>query len=190
MPSFLESTSTKCESAANSEFQTLTTDEPTLQIRFFEQHAFLDELNKRFYGGCQDSNTNILKNLKNEFLLIEQDKMKTVQHDLVVLGGGPAGYVAAIRAAQLGIDTACIDENPRFGGTCLRVGCIPSKALLESSHLYEEASHGMSEHGVQINGVELHLDKLMARKEKIVDTLTGGINMLFKKGTNILIYFI
>lgn len=107
--------------------------------------------------------------------------MKTVQHDLVVLGGGPAGYVAAIRAAQLGIDTACIDENPRFGGTCLRVGCIPSKALLESSHLYEEASHGMSEHGVQINGVELHLDKLMSRKEKIVDTLTGGINMLFKK---------
>ena len=87
--------------------------------------------------------------------------MKTVQHDLVVLGGGPAGYVAAIRAAQLGIDTACIDENPRFGGTCLRVGCIPSKALLESSHLYEEASHGMSEHGVEVNGVELHLDKLM-----------------------------
>jgi dihydrolipoamide dehydrogenase len=107
--------------------------------------------------------------------------MKTVQHDLVVLGGGPAGYVAAIRAAQLGIDTACIDENPRFGGTCLRVGCIPSKALLESSHLYEEATHGMAEHGVQINGVELQLDKLMARKDKIVDTLTGGINMLFKK---------
>ena len=106
--------------------------------------------------------------------------MKTVQHDLVVLGGGPAGYVAAIRAAQLGIDTACIDENPRFGGTCLRVGCIPSKALLESSHLYEEATHGMAEHGVQINGVELQLDKLMARKDKIVDTLTGGINMLFK----------
>ena len=66
--------------------------------------------------------------------------MKTVRHELVVLGGGPAGYVAAIRAAQLGIDAACIDENPRFGGTCLRVGCIPSKALLESSHLYHEAT--------------------------------------------------
>jgi len=107
--------------------------------------------------------------------------MKTVQHDLVVLGGGPAGYVAAIRAAQLGIDTACIDENTRFGGTCLRVGCIPSKALLESSHLYEEAQRGMADHGVQISGVELQLDKLMARKDKIVDTLTGGIDMLFKK---------
>ena len=69
--------------------------------------------------------------------------MKTVRHEIVVLGGGPAGYVAAIRAAQLGFDTACIDENPRFGGTCLRIGCIPSKALLESSHLYEEAARDM-----------------------------------------------
>lgn len=107
--------------------------------------------------------------------------MKTVRHDLVVLGGGPAGYVAAIRAAQLGIDTACIDENPQFGGTCLRVGCIPSKALLESSHLYEEATHGMKEHGVQVGEVTLNLDAMMARKKKIVDTLTGGIDMLFKK---------
>lgn len=107
--------------------------------------------------------------------------MKTVQHDLVVLGGGPAGYVAAIRAAQLGIDVACIDENPRFGGTCLRVGCIPSKALLESSHLYEEANHSLNEHGIRVGNVELQLDVLMARKDKIVDTLTGGIDMLFKK---------
>ena len=107
--------------------------------------------------------------------------MKTVQHDLVVIGGGPAGYVAAIRAAQLGIDTACIDENPQFGGTCLRVGCIPSKALLESSHLYEEASHGMNDHGIQVGDVKLDLDAMMARKNKIVDTLTGGIDMLFKK---------
>ena len=100
---------------------------------------------------------------------------------MVVLGGGPAGYVAAIRAAQLGIDVACIDENDRFGGTCLRVGCIPSKALLESSHLYEEAKHRMSEHGITVGGVKLELDVLMARKSKIVDTLTGGIDMLFKK---------
>ena len=107
--------------------------------------------------------------------------MKTVQHDLVILGGGPAGYVAAIRAAQLGMDVACIDENPRFGGTCLRVGCIPSKALLESSHLYEEAVHGLAKHGVKVAGVDLELDVLMARKDKIVDTLTGGIDMLFKK---------
>lgn len=107
--------------------------------------------------------------------------MKTVRHELVVLGGGPAGYVAAIRAAQLGFDTACIDENPRFGGTCLRVGCIPSKALLESSHLYEEAKHRFSDHGLKIQGLELDLAAMMDRKDKIVDTLTGGIDMLFKK---------
>ena len=107
--------------------------------------------------------------------------MKKVKHELVVLGGGPAGYVAAIRAAQLGIDVACVDENPKFGGTCLRVGCIPSKALLESSHLYEEAKHRFGDHGIQINGVQLDLDALMARKTSIVDTLTGGIDMLFKK---------
>lgn len=107
--------------------------------------------------------------------------MKTKRHELVVLGGGPAGYVAAIRAAQLGIDVACIDENDRFGGTCLRVGCIPSKALLESSHLYEHAQHGMTEHGVSVGDVKLDLDALMKRKAKIVDTLTGGIDMIFKK---------
>lgn len=107
--------------------------------------------------------------------------MKTVRHELVVLGGGPAGYVAAIRAAQLGIDTACIDENQRFGGTCLRVGCIPSKALLESSHLYHEARQGLGQHGIFVGNVELDLDAMMQRKDKIVDTLTGGIDMLFKK---------
>ncbi|MCG8649246.1 MAG: dihydrolipoyl dehydrogenase [Pirellulales bacterium] len=107
--------------------------------------------------------------------------MKTVRHELVVLGGGPAGYVAAIRAAQLGIDVACIDENPQFGGTCLRVGCIPSKALLESSHLYQEAREGMSSHGIGVGDVNLDLDAMMARKTKIVETLTGGIGMLFEK---------
>lgn len=107
--------------------------------------------------------------------------MKNAKHALVVLGGGPAGYVAAIRAAQLGIDVACIDENDRFGGTCLRVGCIPSKALLESSHLYHEAKHRFGEHGIAVGGVKLDLDTLMARKDKIVDTLTGGIDMLLKK---------
>ncbi len=107
--------------------------------------------------------------------------MKTVRHDLVILGGGPAGYVAAIRAAQLGIDVACIDENTRFGGTCLRVGCIPSKALLESSHLYEAAKHKFADHGLNVGEIELDLDRMMARKTQIVDTLTGGIDMLFKK---------
>lgn len=107
--------------------------------------------------------------------------MKTVRHDLVVLGGGPAGYVAAIRAAQLGLNAAVIDENFRFGGTCLRVGCIPSKALLESSHLYHEATHHFSDHGLKVESVELDLATMMTRKDKIVDALTGGIEMLFKK---------
>ncbi len=110
-----------------------------------------------------------------------QSLMKNAKHELVVLGGGPAGYVAAIRAAQLGIDVACIDENDRFGGTCLRIGCIPSKALLESSHLYAEAQHRFADHGIGVSGVKMDLDVLMARKDKIVDSLTGGIDMLFKK---------
>ena len=107
--------------------------------------------------------------------------MNSKKHDLVILGGGPAGYVAAIRAAQLGLDVACIDENDRFGGTCLRVGCIPSKALLESSHLFEAAKHGMTDHGISVGRVKLDLQTMMERKNKIVDTLTSGIGMLFKK---------
>ena len=106
--------------------------------------------------------------------------MKTVRHELVVLGGGPAGYVAAIRAAQLGFDVACIDENDVFGGTCLRIGCIPSKALLESSHLYDEAKNHFAGHGLKVGNLELDVSAMMARKNKIVDTLTGGIGMLFK----------
>jgi dihydrolipoamide dehydrogenase len=101
--------------------------------------------------------------------------------DLIVLGGGPGGYVAAIRAAQLGLNTAVIDENPQFGGTCLRVGCIPSKALLESSHLLVEARDHMLEHGISATKLTVDLGKMMERKNKIVDTLTGGINMLLKR---------
>lgn len=107
--------------------------------------------------------------------------MKTVEHDCVVLGGGPGGYVAAIRAAQLGMNTACVDENEVFGGTCLRVGCIPSKALLESSHLYEEARGHMTDHGIQISQVGLDLKAMLARKDKIVTQLTNGISMLLKR---------
>ncbi len=107
--------------------------------------------------------------------------MQTDRFDLVVLGGGPAGYVAAIRAAQLGMKVACVDENSQFGGTCLRVGCIPSKALLESSHLYHEARHGFAEHGLRVSDVQLDLAQMMQRKEKIVAALTGGIDMLFSK---------
>lgn len=101
--------------------------------------------------------------------------------DLIILGGGPGGYVAAIRAAQLGLKTAVIDENPQFGGTCLRIGCIPSKALLESSHLLVEARDHMSEHGISATKLTVDLGQMMARKNNIVDTLTGGINMLLKR---------
>ncbi len=103
------------------------------------------------------------------------------QFDLVVLGGGPGGYVAAIRAAQLGLNTAIIDDNERFGGTCLRIGCIPSKALLESSHLYETVRHELGAHGIDAGHPSFDLKRMLARKDEIVNTLTGGINMLLKR---------
>jgi len=102
--------------------------------------------------------------------------------DLAVLGGGPGGYVAAIRASQLELKVAVIDENRVFGGTCLRVGCIPSKALLESSHLYEEACKHLGPHGISIGGeIKLDISAMMKRKTKIVADLTGGIGMLLKR---------
>ena len=107
--------------------------------------------------------------------------MANQQFDLVVLGGGPGGYVAAIRAAQLGLKAAVIDENDQFGGTCLRIGCIPSKALLESSHLLVEARDHFADHGIKIKGVDVDIPTMMKRKDKVVATLTGGIKMLLKK---------
>jgi dihydrolipoamide dehydrogenase len=104
-----------------------------------------------------------------------------LEHDVVVIGGGPGGYVAAIRAAQLGLSAACVDENPVFGGTCLRVGCIPSKAMLESSHLYQAAKEDLAVHGIKTSGVQLDLAAMLARKDKIVSQLTSGISMLFKR---------
>ncbi|MCK6446747.1 MAG: dihydrolipoyl dehydrogenase [Planctomycetes bacterium] len=103
------------------------------------------------------------------------------KHELVVIGAGPGGYVAAIRAAQLGFDVACVEKEPALGGTCLRIGCIPSKALLESSELYHEARHSFGAHGVKVGGVELDLATLLARKDRIVDGLTKGVAGLFKK---------
>ncbi|MBN8531679.1 MAG: dihydrolipoyl dehydrogenase [Alphaproteobacteria bacterium] len=101
--------------------------------------------------------------------------------DVVVIGGGPGGYVAAIRAAQLGLKTACIENRGALGGTCLNVGCIPSKALLESSHHYEMAKNDFSKHGIKVSGVSIDLPTLMGHKEKIVTDLTKGIEGLFKK---------
>ncbi len=104
------------------------------------------------------------------------------EYDLVVIGAGPGGYVAAIRAAQLGMRVACVDKNEKLGGTCLRVGCIPSKALLESSHRYYELRQGHLEaHGIECGDVQLDLGALLARKDKIVDQLTAGVRFLFKK---------
>ena len=103
------------------------------------------------------------------------------KHDLIVIGGGPGGYVAAIRAAQLGLDVACIEDNPALGGTCVRVGCIPSKALLEASERFHEAGHTFKDFGINVSGVELDLPKMLERKTKVVDALTGGVAFLFKK---------
>ncbi len=107
--------------------------------------------------------------------------MSDSHFDLIIIGAGPGGYVAAIRAAQLGLKTACIDKRDTLGGTCLNVGCIPSKALLHSSEKFEEAQNHLAEHGVKVGKVELDLKTLMARKDKVVDDLTKGIGFLFKK---------
>jgi dihydrolipoamide dehydrogenase len=101
--------------------------------------------------------------------------------DLVVIGGGPAGYVAAIRAAQLGLKTACVDKRGAFGGTCLNVGCIPSKALLDSSEHYHHAKTKLQKHGVMVGEVQLDLAQMMKRKEAVVKQLVTGVSGLFKK---------
>ena len=107
--------------------------------------------------------------------------------DVVVIGGGPGGYIAAIRAAQLGLRTACIDEwkggdgKPALGGTCTNVGCIPSKALLQSSENFEAASHHFADHGVKVKGVELDLAQMLRRKDKVVKSSNDGVLYLFKK---------
>ncbi len=103
-------------------------------------------------------------------------------YDLVVIGGGPGGYVAAIRAAQLGLNVACVEKRAALGGTCLNVGCIPSKALLHASELYEEAAHGsLEKFGITLGEVKLDLKRMTAEKDKAVKELTGGIEFLFKK---------
>lgn len=101
--------------------------------------------------------------------------------DIVIIGGGPGGYVAAIRAAQLGMRVACVESRDRLGGTCLNIGCIPSKALLQSSEKFAEATHAFAAHGVKVSGVELDLATMMARKDKVVADLTKGVDFLFKK---------
>jgi dihydrolipoamide dehydrogenase len=102
-------------------------------------------------------------------------------YDLVVIGAGPGGYVAAIRAAQLGLNVACIDKRKSLGGTCLNIGCIPSKALLQSSEHYSHALHGLAAHGVNVGKVSYDLSAMMGHKDKVVKDNTKGIEFLFKK---------
>ena len=101
--------------------------------------------------------------------------------DLVVIGGGPGGYVCAIRAAQLGLKTACIESRGALGGTCLNVGCIPSKSLLNLSENFHKAKKDFNQQGIEINGIKLNIDKMMNNKSKAVTILTKGIEFLFKK---------
>src|SRR6201991_1952900 len=116
-----------------------------------------------------------------------QRKVMSKEFDVVVIGAGPGGYIAAIRAAQLGKTVACIEKwkNPagtlKLRGTCLNVGCIPSKALLASSEEFENASHHLADHGISVENVKVDIAKMLARKESIVEKMTKGIEFLFRK---------
>jgi dihydrolipoamide dehydrogenase len=101
--------------------------------------------------------------------------------DLVVIGGGPGGYVCAIRAAQLGLKTACVESRGSLGGTCLNVGCIPSKSLLNLSENYHKAKKDFNQQGIEIDGIKLNIEKMMSNKNKSIQVLTKGVEFLFKK---------
>jgi dihydrolipoamide dehydrogenase len=101
--------------------------------------------------------------------------------DLIVIGSGPGGYVCAIRAAQLGLRVACVEKRETLGGTCLNIGCIPSKALLQSSENFREVQHGFSAHGIMVESVRLDLDQMHARKREVVQANTRGVEFLFRK---------
>lgn len=101
--------------------------------------------------------------------------------DLIVIGSGPGGYVCAIRAAQLGLKTACVEKRATLGGTCLNVGCIPSKALLQSSEEFEKTTHALKDHGILVEGVKLDLSRMQARKAEVVAANTKGVEFLFRK---------
>ncbi len=108
---------------------------------------------------------------------------KENEFDVVVIGSGPGGYVAAIRASQLGLSTAVVEKRKALGGTCLNIGCIPSKALLDSSEQYAKARNGLKQHGIELSGVTLDLQAMMKRKDEVVGRLTGGVATLMKKNS-------
>ena len=127
--------------------------------------------------------------IKNKTLLSQSFILNSQQlryfsastYDVAVIGGGPGGYVAAIKAAQKGLKTVCIEKRGTLGGTCLNVGCIPSKALLNSTHKYAEAQHQFKSIGINVTGLSMDFTQLMKSKDKAVVGLTGGIEHLFKK---------
>src|SRR4051794_6940260 len=104
-----------------------------------------------------------------------------MSYDVIIIGTGPGGYVAAIRAAQLGMKVAVVEKRATFGGTCLNAGCIPSKALLQSSHLFEEAAQEMAIHGILLEPPKLDLARMMKRKSEVVDATTKGVAFLLRK---------
>src|SRR3977135_2358231 len=107
--------------------------------------------------------------------------MANAAYDLIVIGSGPGGYVGAIKAAQLGLKTAVVEKEKTFGGTCLNVGCIPSKALLDSSEHYHNAAHSFKTHGINLKDLSVDIKQMMKRKNDVVEQNTAGIVYLFKK---------
>ena len=107
--------------------------------------------------------------------------MSKDQFDIIVIGGGPGGYVCAIRAAQLGLKAACVESRGALGGTCLNIGCIPSKSLLNLSENFHKAKKEFNNQGIEVENVKLNIDKMMSNKNKSVQILTKGIEFLFKK---------
>ncbi|MBV8936137.1 MAG: FAD-dependent oxidoreductase, partial [Alphaproteobacteria bacterium] len=101
--------------------------------------------------------------------------------DLIIIGAGPGGYVCALRAAQLGMRVACVEKRATLGGTCLNIGCIPSKALLQSSENYVAATHDFAAHGIKVGSVTLDLGRMMARKDEVVSANVKGVEFLFRK---------
>lgn len=124
-------------------------------------------------NGTQTLTVMIQRNNTNNYIATE--------HDVVVIGGGPGGYVAAIKAAQLGFKTACVEKRGSLGGTCLNVGCIPSKALLNSTHLYHQILHDTKSRGIEVSDVKVNIDQLQKAKQDSVNGLTKGIEILFKQ---------